>query len=252
MSSKGYFIVFRDTEHKDDIHFRQIELSGDESIPEEQLQLRDEVDKASTSIRMIFLNEPEKFEQYFRSLLALAQLGLVGDSANPNLAARALASLKHEILAREGGRIKNQYMKVLGKYALAFGVPVLILAVLVNIFFNEQTLLQSYLFLWVGCMAGVWLSFGSRKIELKFEELNVLEKDRLNPSIRLIFAGLLTIVVGLLISTESVVFELGGLSTSQFQTNIQVALLIGILCGISEQVLSTKISQHASDFIGAK
>lgn len=252
MSTKGFFRVFRDTENPSDIHFQQIELADGEVIPEEQLKLRDEVDNAQTSIRMMFINEPEKFEEYFKSLLSLAQLGLVGSSANPSLASRALSSLKHEILAREGGRIKNQYMRELGKAALIFGLPVLLLGVLIHQFASNMATLLSYLFLWVGSMAGVWLSFGSRKIELKFEELNVLEKDRLNPSIRLIFAGLLTIVIGLLISTEAVVFELGGLSTKQFETNIQIPLLIGIFCGLSEQVLSTKVAQHASDFLGSK
>ncbi len=84
-------------------------------------------------------------------------------------------------------------------------------------------------------------------------KLNVLEKDRLNPSTRLIFAGLLTIVIGLLISTEAVVFEVGSLSTKWFKTTkIQIPLLIGIFCGLSEQVLSTKVAQHTSDFIETK
>jgi len=252
MNTKGFFRVFRDTENPNDIHFQQIELAEGEVIPEDQLKLRDDVDSARMTIRMLFLSKPEKFEEYFKPLLSLAQLGLVGNSANPSLAIRALSSLKHEILAREGGRIKNQYMKELGKASLLFGLPVLFIAVLVHQYANNMVTLRSFLFLWVGSMAGVWLSFGSRKIELKFEELNVLEKDRLDPSIRLVFAGLLTIVIGLLISTKAVVFELGGLSTEQFLANIQIPLLIGIFCGLSEQVLSTKVAQHASDFLGSK
>ncbi len=252
MSLKGFFRVFRDTENPNDIHFQQIELAEGEVIPEDQLKLRDDVDNAQTTIRMLFLNEPKKFEEYFKSLLSLAQLGLVGNSANPSLATRALSSLKHEILAREGGRIKNQYMRELGKASLLFGLPVLFLAILIHQYANEMVTLRSFLFLWVGSMAGVWLSFGSRKIELKFEELNILEKDRLSPSIRLIFAGLLTIVVGLLVSTKAVILELGGLSTESFLENIQIPLLIGIFCGLSEQALSTKVAQHASDFLGGK
>lgn len=252
MANKGFFKVFRDPENPNDIHFQQIDLSDDEKIPEEQLKLRDDVDNAKTTIRMLFANEQGKFEEYFKSLLALAQLGLVGSSANPDLATRALSSLKQEILIREGGRIKNQYMRELGKVSLVFGLPALLLGVVFDLYINNFEALRSFLFLWVGCMVGVWLSFGSRKIELKFEELNALEKDRLSPSIRLIFAGLLTIVIGLLISTKAIVFELGGLSTASFFDGIQTPLLIGIFCGISEQALSTKVAQHASDFLDSK
>ena len=252
MSLKGYFRVFRDPENQDNIHFQQIVLAEGESIPEEQLTLRDEVDNVQTTIRTLFLGERDKFEEYFKSLLSLAQLGLVGDSANPELASRALTSLKNEILTREGGGIKNKYMKDLGERARVFSLPVLLLAVLIHQFTIGLETLRSFLFLWVGGMAGVWLSFGARKIELKFEELNMLEKDQLNPSIRLVFAGLLTIVMGLLISTEALVLELGGLSTKEFQLNVQVPLIIGIFCGLSEQALSTKVAQHASDFLALK
>jgi len=252
MPAKGFFTVFRDLENPNDIHFRQIKLEDGEVIPEEQIKLRDDVDNAQITLRMLFAKEQEKFEEYFRSLLSLAQLGLVGNSANPGLATRALASLKHEILVREGGRIKNQYMRELGNMSLLFGIPALLIAFLIPHFAQDYPTVRSFLYLWVGSMAGVWLSFGSRKIELKFEELNILEKDRLNPSIRLIFAGLLTIVVGLMITTKAVVFELGGLSTNLFLENIQIPLLIGTFCGLSEQVLSNKVAQHASEFLGTK
>ncbi len=214
-------MVFRDTENHKDIHFKQIALADDEAIPDEQLKLRDDVDSVQTTIRMLFEDHQEKFEEYFRSLLSLAQLGLVGTSANPSLATRALSSLKQEIIAREGGRIKNQYMKELGKTSLVFGLPALLIGVLLHQFVIDLVVLKSFLFLWVGSMAGVWLSFGTRKIELSFEELNILEKDRLSHSIRLIFAGILTIVIGLLISTKAVTLELGGLSTVSFFDNIQ-------------------------------
>ncbi|MCW5205672.1 hypothetical protein VU08_01900 [Desulfobulbus sp. F5] len=249
---KGFFMVFRDTENHNTIHFKQIVLAEDEAIPDEQLKLRDDVDITLTTIRMLFEEHQEKFEEYFRSLLSLAQLGLVGPSANPSLATRALASLKQEIIAREGGRIKNQYMKELGKTSLVFGLPALLMGVLLHQFAIDLVVLKSFLFLWVGSMAGVWLSFGTRKIELSFEELNILEKDRLSHSIRLIFAGILTIVIGLFISTKAVTLELGGLSTVSFLDNIQVPLLIGIFCGMSEQILSSKVAQSANEFLGSK
>ena len=137
MANKGFFKVFRDPENPNDIHFQQIDLSDDEKIPEEQLKLRDDVDNAKTTIRMLFANEQGKFEEYFKSLLALAQLGLVGSSANPDLATRALSSLKQEILIREGGRIKNQYMRELGKVSLVFGLPALLLGVVFDLYINK-------------------------------------------------------------------------------------------------------------------
>lgn len=101
MSNKGYFIVCRDQTNDMDIRFQQIELEADEVIPDEQLELRDKIDSALTTIRILFTEQRERFDEYFRPLLSLAQLGLVGKSANPSLAQRALDSLKFEIVSRE-------------------------------------------------------------------------------------------------------------------------------------------------------
>lgn len=235
-----------------DIHFQQVELTEGESVPESQLELRDEVDRAQTTLRLLFSADTGRFEEYFRSLLALAQLGLVGDSANPQLASRALTSLKNEVLAREGGRVKNQYMSKLGIASLLLGVPVIAVASLLVAYYPEYREITGFLYLWGSCMAGVWLSFGARKVILTFDELAILEEDRLNPAIRLVFAGLLTTVVGLIISTDAIVLELGGLKASAFTMDTKIALLVGGFCGLSEQALSTKVAQHASDFLGLK
>lgn len=252
MSNKGYFVVSRDQSNDKDILFQQIQLEDGEKIPDDQLELRDKTDSALTTIRILFGNERGRFDEYFRPLLSLAQLGLVGNSANPSLAQRALDSLKFEIVTREGGAIKNGYMKKLGRMSLALGLP----AILVGILFQQYApllyTLVSFLFLWAGCMMGVWLSFGARKIQISFDELVILEQDRLSPSIRLVFAGSLTLIIGLLIATKALVLQLGDFSTANFMVDVKVQLLIGALCGISEQALSSKVSQHAKDFLGIK
>jgi hypothetical protein len=101
-------------------------------------------------------------------------------------------------------------------------------------------------------MAGVWLSFGARKVTLTFQELGMLEQDRLSPAIRLVFAGILTMAIGLLLATGTVLVQIGRLSSTDFESNAKVALLIGLLCGISELALSAKVSQHAKEVLGIR
>ena len=84
-------------------------------------------------------------------------------------------------------------------------------------------------------MAGVWLSFGARKRHFKFEDLQILEQDLLEPFVRLFFTGLLTLVLGLLLSTKILVIALGSVESWQFTQDSSLALLIGILSGFSEQ-----------------
>ena len=243
----GTFIVFQDKENPRDIHFRVKE--GIESVPEDQSTLRDEVDSALTVLRSIFPKGDTRFEEYFRSLLSLAQLGLASEPAFTDVAHRALIALKVDIVSREGGRIKNKYMKKLGITAFLLGVAALLVASGLHYLSPGYQPLYSFLFLWVGCMAGVWLSFGVRRTFMKFQELHVAEEDAVEPVLRLLFSGLMTITVGLLFSTKVVVVELGVLSTSQFTESAQIALLIGILSGFSEKVLPSKIARQASSLL---
>jgi hypothetical protein len=57
---------------------------------------------------------------------------------------------------------------------------------------------------------------------------------------------LLTLLVGLLFSTEVVSVQLGSVNTAELDSNARLALLIGALCGFSEQALSSSVAQQAS------
>jgi hypothetical protein len=241
---RGCFVVSRDGDNPRDIRFSL--LSGTDTVPDEQLRLRDEVDGALTVLRMLFTTDDTRFEEYFRPLLSLAQAGLVGDSAQPELGLRALVSLKNDITAREAGRVKNQYMKVLGQRALVAGLPALAAGFAMPLIAPDLPALRSFLLLWSGCMAGVWLSFGARKTVFTFEDLNIPEQDRMEPLVRLVFAGLLTMVIGLLFETHAMEITLGAIKSSDFGTRPTVALLIGMLSGFSEKVLSSQVGRQAS------
>lgn len=222
--AQGAFIVFRDEKDPRDIHFK-LASEGNAPVPGDQLTLRDEIDKTLTVLRGIFPPNDQRFEEYFRPLLSLAQAGLVGNAAQPELAQRALMTLKEQIVAREAGRIKNQYMKRLGLRAVMLGAPALALAVGLSFLASWLETARSFLVLWSGCMAGVWLSFGARKTVLKFEELHIPEEDRLEPIVRLCFGGLLTVIIGLLFSTKAVVITLGSVESWHFVKNSELAVV---------------------------
>jgi hypothetical protein len=240
---EGAFVVY-ESEDTRDITFEK--RKGVE-IPEEQMELRDEVARSLTILRLIFKEDNDPgFQLYFKPLLSLSQVGLVGE-AQPELAKRALRTLKADILSRESGRLKNKYMKKLGVRSLVLGGIALLPPFLMVSYISQDIL--SFFYLWAGCMAGVWLSFGARKKILEFEELGVMEEDRMEPIVRLIFTGLLTLFLGLLFSTEAVSVSIGNIDTNAVDSDIRVALLIGVACGLSEKILATRLTQKAAEFI---
>lgn len=247
--AKGAFVVYRDKENPRDIHFQL--ASGDiNSVPEEQLNLKTEIDKVLIVLRMLFSEKDNgRFEEYFQPLLSLAQVGLVGDNPQPKLSEHTLTELKNEIVAREGGRVKNKYMKRLGINAISIGCLPLIAALILNWLAPQLQVFKNFLLLWFGCMAGVWLSFGARKIRFRFEDLHIPEEDRLEPLVRLVFTGLITIIFGLLFSTGAVEVKVGGILLADFTQNSQIALLFGMVLGFSETILPSILASKASAFL---
>jgi hypothetical protein len=244
--SEGGFFVSQDTGDPRDIHFQL--ASDTASIPVEQHALRDDVEQTLTVLRGVYPDGAPAFASYFRQLLSLAQTGLVGKNAQPELARRALANLKRDVTLREAGRIKNTYMRVLGLRALALGAPALVAAYAFHLFASGHPLEAILLTIWGGCMGGCWLSFGARKPTISFEDLQVLEQDRVEPLLRLIFAGLLAETVALLIVTGAVDVKVGVLSASLLTNSYKVAVLVGVLCGLAEQALPSKLLKRATDF----
>jgi hypothetical protein len=243
--SEGAFFVSQDKTDPRDIHFKL--ASETVTIPAEQHALRDDVEQTLIVLRGVYPESTPTFSIYFRQLLSLAQTGLVGKNAQPELAKRALANLRRDVTLREAGRIKNAYMRVLGLRALLLGVPALVAAYAFHLFSTGHPIEAVFSTVWGGCMGGCWVSFGARKPTISFEDLQVLEQDRVEPLMRLVFAGLLAETVALLIVTNAIDLKLGVLSASLLDKSYKVALLVGVLCGLAEQALPSKLLKRATD-----
>ena len=193
---------------------------------------------------------------YVRKLFGIARVGLVGP--NVELANLALERLRDEFVAHEAGRIKNAYVRSLGfaavfAAALLFGMYAMIEY---SVFLTSRFWADHKVFLLAagGSAIGTWLSFSIRRVTLPFDQLAVLEEDLLDPSVRVIFVVLLTIMVCLLFWTGAINLEIGELKTKLRNSDGNlpigaIALLIGLFCGIAERALATAISGRAAAFV---
>jgi hypothetical protein len=68
----------------------------------------------------------------------------------------------------------------------------------------------------------------------------------------LIFAGILTLAIGLLFATHGMEVKLGAINSAEFTSRSDVALLLGILCGLSEKALSSQLASQATAFVSGK
>ena len=111
---EGYFIVNSNPEcEKFDIKCELHPERTKRQIPKEQQELYLEIESTNNILKSLNNTKDEIKKKYFEKLLTLAQAGLVGETAQPQLALSTLCKLKDEIILIEGKRIKNEYMKKL-------------------------------------------------------------------------------------------------------------------------------------------
>jgi hypothetical protein len=156
------------------------------------------------------------------------------------------------VLAQEGPRIKNTYMKRLGAWALASAALATIAYLVVNNNSQFSHLLYVYrnLFaLWTGTMIGTWLSFGIRRPNITFKDLGAPEDDMVEPVVRLIFTGLISVTIAFAFVCKMVNVDIGNLSSGDLLIHGSSALLIGLLFGVSELALPGTVTRRASQFV---
>jgi hypothetical protein len=236
--------------------------------PQDQLDLKRDLERAGFAITHLFIdtrNEPEKLRPYYVQLLNLSRLGLVGPNAAPEVAKAALANVVSELIDTEGATVKNSHMRRLAVAGVALAAPCVVLYVVLRLGARQPWIadalsrlgvealqLSSFMMLWVGCFVGVVLSYGSRTTAMTLEDLIVTDADYLLPVARHLFAGTLTMILGILLCLGAFEITLAGISSMQFGSNPMIAFLIGTLCGISELLLPGAVTKRAGNVLGLK
>lgn len=250
-----------------DIYFG-IDKDAPQPPPKEQVELHIEIERVLSAVQKLYLShEPNKpharFRRYYVRIFRLAQLGLEGNNASPDIAKLALDKVTQDLIDDEAGRVKNGHLMALGRTVFAFGLPVLgvylLLTLLPSCWLDPwlqklgivRGTAANFCLLWLGCFIGVWLSYGIRTATITLADLTVTDADRLTPSLRLLFAGLMTMLLGMLFAMGIVEIKLGSFAISQIadSNNATLAFLVGAFCGISEAALPEVASRRAATFV---
>lgn len=240
---KGYFLIRENPNESFDI-LCEINESLDGEIPEPQALLYTEVESVSNIIKSLNNTEEESKRKYFDKLLSLAQAGLTSENAQTQTAMIALEKLKEEIIIVEGRRIKNQYMIKLGIIAVIMALILFIISLLL-----KKPIIDMFAITWIGALVGTWISYGARKFEIKLEDLSIIEKDMMEPSIRLIYIGLCTVIFEMFLIAGIVEIKIGTITTINIQNDIMTQFLLGIICGLVESKLGINVYNKAVSVI---
>lgn len=242
---KGCFLVYENPNEPLDI---KCDLkTKDMTIPEDQKNLYKEIESTCNIIKSLYKTDNSIKRKYFNKLLTLAQVGLVGKEGTVQieLAIKSLDKLKEEILIVEGRRIKNEYMKALGKKILILSTLILIgYLIFINIFNISNIILihiSMYSVIFISSLIGTWISFGARNLYITFDKLSVVEDDMMNQCIRLIYIGICSIILITFINTDIIKISFGSISSTNIKESFEIQASIGFICGLIESKIGLNI-----------
>ena len=238
--------------------------------PQDQLDLKRDIERMLHAIGRLFSKKQAMddagFRPYYVQLVRLAQLGLAGPNASPDIARRALEGVTAELIDDQGAIVKNGHLKRLAGWGSVFAIFCSVLYVILR--FMEPTgpiaqflsrlgvdarVLSCFMLLWVGCFVGVVLSYGARTTTMTLSDLVNTDADRLLPQVRLLFAGTLTMVIGLFLYLAVIEFKIGSsISSNQIGDSAMIAFLVGVLCGLSELSLPGAVTKKATSLLDLK
>ena len=245
---KGCFVVYENEDEQFDIKC-DLRPDIDGEVPELQSLLYSEIENTSNVLKTLEKTSDDIKRKYFKKLLNLAQVGLVPQNgAQPKMAMIALEKLKNEMLRIEGKRIKNQYMKRLGIIAIILSILIgSIMYILSYLLKNDIFSMMGYT--WLGAMVGAWVSYGARKFELEFEDMSIIEKDMVEPTVRLIYIGICSLIFELFLSCGFATITVGDITTEGIKNQQEIQILIGIICGLVESKMGIDIYKKANSVV---
>lgn len=250
---KGCFIVYPNPDEDFDI---KCDLkSKDITVPDDQQNLYVEIEYVCTIIKSLHNTHDSIKRKYFNKLLSLSRAGLVGIEGNceTTLAFKSLKQLKEEMIINEGQRIKNEYMKLLGKRILILTISILIGYLIFISIFNLNNIISNYLAMYsitfVCSLIGTWISFGARNLSISFKQLSVIEDDMMNQWIRLLYIGICSVILITFLTTDIIKINIGTISSSNIKESFEIQASIGFICGLIESKLGLNIYKKVENII---
>lgn len=253
-TNKNFFRNIREADNKSDykIIFEMHSENAIEDMPEDQENLYFEIEDANNVIKSLIKTDDSIKRKYFDRLLVLSQVGLIGETAQPKLALKSLDKLKEEIVLSEGQRIKNQYMMQLGITGLIMSAIAITFYFIIETNFKGLVNLNMFFITWIGAMMGAFVSFGARKSKITFQQLSILEEDMMTPTIRLIFVGILSLILLLFLNSKVISITIGEIKTGQVYKTRTLQMIVGIIAGLFESKLGNVFYDKTQDAFGKK
>ena len=239
--SDPYFDVSRYPEdNPTEIAFRPV---SQKAVPKEYLKFKSDIEAFISTSNVLFKDDPDTRKHLYEEVFSVTSLCFSGEKGDLVTANQTLDSIKRDVLSLHWLKARS---KILVKYGIAVAAISVVLYLL-HFLFDES---YSFYFLsLMGTCVGSWLSVAIRTKLLEFDEIRQHISENASPYIRCIFACVLSFACLIMLKVGVIEIKLGGVSSKEVGTSIDIAIAVGILFGFGEKYLiSTMDSKSKKAF----
>ncbi len=115
--------------------------------------------------------------------------------------------------------------------------------------FLDYSPVKGYGTVFAASMVGAWISVAAFRREVALADLPQFIDWKHEPKMRLIFVGLVALAAALFVKTGLLPIVLGNLKLVEFTCKWEVAVVLGLVAGISEKKISVQLIQKAREAI---
>jgi hypothetical protein len=239
-----------------DIYFGVDEDTHD--FPEYIVDLKDEIEYFITVIQLLYSdkNSEALYNKYYERLYYIADLAFNSKVEKVKLAERSLVKLKSELISNVGHRIRN---KLLIDYVKSAVIPCVIMFGL----FLFGDLILSCIFEQLGkdkseinvsniglvsiaAICGGWITTATETKNMLFSDIVSVLNNQKSIIVRLIFINLISVFFSILIISELLTINLGGLDSNNIVNDSTVALAFGFVLGLLDKVFLDRFESKLS------
>jgi hypothetical protein len=243
--SEGAFVI--EGQGSDDYNIKP-DPDLKQPIPPDQRELQQEIYRTRGTLKLlaeqgVFRKAPEQdgmLQEFKIRLRQIAETGLVGDFVQMEQAVEAHEDLRRELLTRKGNAVKYHYLAILASWTaagLVLGTAIYALVPWAGV--------RNYGLLVIGAVVGAWLSVAATRWSVAFEDLSNFLDSKVEPAVRMLFVVVLAFAIGVALQTELLKITLGEVELKSFESSVPVALLLGLVSGVSERALATRFIEGA-------
>lgn len=236
--------------------FDWIPASADTKIEDAAIDLKEKIDATLRMICRILDNAktiPNKSElqQYFATRLKSAARALTQKDVPLTIGLVDLRSVQNEFVSDYGNILRKEYLKRLAVHCTIIGVIGLTIALLLYPFASKIPILRDYpVFTSIVQAAGlalfgnalsIWFVSVIANQAVDWSSLRFYDQSQLGPKTQLSLVAGITFILGLLLYKQALILGVGSYSLNSINTDPTVALIVGLLCGISQDSVTKLI-----------